>query len=51
MKPTRPAFPATQGAYSSTAEPLAYVYFSTIDDLENHINLLDGSLPAVVDRA
>jgi putative ABC transport system permease protein len=39
-------FSATQGSYTSTAEPLAYVYFSAIGDLEKHINLIEGAMPA-----
>jgi putative ABC transport system permease protein len=36
-------FPAEKGTYDTTQEPLAWVYFSTLTDLEKHATLLEGS--------
>lgn len=40
-------FPAEKGTYDTTQEPLAWVYFSSISDLEQHATLLEGEFPSV----
>ncbi len=40
-------FPAEKGTYDNTQEPLAWIYFSTLNDIEKHITLVEGSFPAV----
>ncbi len=40
-------FPAEKGTYDTTQEPLAWVYFSSINDFENHATLVEGSFPGV----
>ena len=40
-------FPAEKGTYDTTQEPLAWVYFSSINNIEDHATLLEGSFPAV----
>jgi putative ABC transport system permease protein len=39
-------FPADTGSYDSTAEPLTYANFATVNDLEKHITLVEGAFPA-----
>lgn len=39
-------FPANKGNYDSTAEPLTYANFASVNDLEKHITLVEGSFPA-----
>ena len=38
-------FPADTGSYDSTAEPLTYANFATVNDLEKHITLVEGNFP------
>ena len=38
-------FPANKGDYASTAEPLTYVNFATVNDFEKHVTLVEGSFP------
>ena len=40
-------FPAEKGTYDTTQEPLAWIYFSSLNDIEKHITILEGSLPVV----
>ena len=44
-------FPQQDVAYNSTKEPLDWIGFAFISDLENHISLLEGSFPAVAGPA
>ncbi len=39
-------FPADTGSYDSTAEPLTYANFATVNDLEKHVTLVEGGYPA-----
>lgn len=39
-------FPEDQVAYASTTDPLAWVSFGYVTDIQDKINILEGSLPA-----
>ena len=38
-------FSPRQGAYSNAAIPLAYIYFSSVSDLQDHITIVEGNFP------
>jgi putative ABC transport system permease protein len=40
-------FSSETGTYSSTADPLAYTYFSNLSEYEKHIQVVEGAAPAV----
>jgi putative ABC transport system permease protein len=40
-------FPAEKGTYDTTQEPLAWIYFSTLNEIQDHITILEGSMPEV----
>ena len=40
-------FPAEKGTYDTTREPLAWVYFSSMNNIEEHATILEGSFPSV----
>ncbi|MBI4928450.1 MAG: ABC transporter permease [Anaerolineae bacterium] len=41
-------FPADETSYDSAQEPLAWMYFGALSQVQDHIRLLEGSLPAEV---
>lgn len=40
-------FPTDQVAYADVRDPLAWVNFAFISDMENHVTFLEGGMPAV----
>lgn len=40
-------FPTDQVAYADVRDPLAWVNFAFISEMENHVTFLEGSMPAV----
>ncbi|NLF01087.1 MAG: FtsX-like permease family protein, partial [Anaerolineales bacterium] len=44
-------FPQEDIAYADVRDPLAWVSFAFVSDLQNHITLLEGTLPAVTESS
>ncbi len=44
-------FPVEDAAYANVRDPLAWVNFAFATDIEQHINVVEGNLPAVAETA
>jgi len=44
-------FPASEVQYADIRQPLAYAYIGFVSDLQDHVTILDGSWPAVAQKA
>ncbi len=44
-------YPPGQVSYSDDSQPLEWVYFAMLSDLNKHVNLLEGSFPAAAQSA